>query len=70
VRESSRQTCARDEAQGIVSRLRVLPEMDVGVVEDVGVDVQVVESLGGEHHADVVATVKKGHRLIVEVGVG
>jgi hypothetical protein len=70
VKEGSRHTCARNEAQGIVSRLRVLPEMDVGVVEDVGVDVQIVEGLGGEHHADVIAPVEEGHRLIVKVGVG
>ena len=29
------QTCAGDEANGVVARLRVLPEVDVGVIEDV-----------------------------------
>lgn len=36
---------AGDEAQGIVSRLHVLPEMNVGMVEDVCVEVEVVEAL-------------------------
>lgn len=40
-----RQTCAGNEAKGIISRLHVLPEVDVGVVEDVAVEVEVVEAL-------------------------
>ena len=36
---------AGDEVEGVVARLHVLPEVDVGVVEDVGVRVQVVEGL-------------------------
>ena len=40
-------TCAADEAPGVVARLHVLPELAVGVVEDVGVVVQVVEALRG-----------------------
>lgn len=36
---------AGDEAQGVVPRLCVVPEVHVGVVEDVAVGVQVVEGL-------------------------
>ena len=36
---------ARDEPESVVSRLRVLPELHVAVVEDVGVRVEVVEAL-------------------------
>lgn len=38
-------TCAGNESQGIVSRLHVLPEVNVGVVEDVLMQVEVVEAL-------------------------
>ncbi len=38
--------CAGDEAQGVVAWLHVLPEVHIGVVEDVGVQVEVVEALG------------------------
>ena len=38
-------TGTRDESQSVVARLHVLPEVDVGVVEDVRVKVQVVEAL-------------------------
>lgn len=37
---------AGNESKGIVAWLHVLPEMDVRVVEDVGVQVEVVEALG------------------------
>ena len=38
-------TSAGDEAKGVVSRLHVLPEVHVGVIEDVRVQVEVVEAL-------------------------
>ena len=38
-------TSTGDEAKGVVSRLHVLPEVHVGVVEDVRVQVEVVEAL-------------------------
>ena len=38
-------TSAGDEAKGVVSRLHVLPEVHVGVVEDVRVQVEIVEAL-------------------------
>ena len=47
-------TCAGNEAQGIIAMLCVLPEVDVGVVEDVCVLVQVEEGLGREDHAHIV----------------
>lgn len=53
-------TCAGDEVQAVIAWLHVLPEVDVGVVEDVGVQVQVVESLGAENHAHIVTGIKQG----------
>lgn len=47
-------TCAGNEAQSVVARLHVLPEVDVGVVEDVLMQVEVVEALRGQHHANVI----------------
>ena len=47
-------TCAGNEAQGVVARLHVFPEVDVRVVEDVLMQVEVVKALGGQHHANVV----------------
>jgi len=41
----------------------------VGVVEDVTVQVQVVEGLGGEHHGHVVSFVQQGHRLQEEIAL-
>lgn len=38
-------TCATDEAKSVVAWLSILPEMDVGVVEDVRMKVGVVEGL-------------------------
>ena len=35
--------------------LCVLPEVDVAVVEDVGAHLDVVEALGRQHHAHVIA---------------
>ena len=48
--------------------LHVLPEVHIGVVEDVGMQVEVVEALRGEHHAHVVAAVEEVQRLEVEAG--
>ena len=47
-------TCAGNEAQGIVSGLHVLPEVNVGVVEDVLMQVEVVKALRRQYHANVV----------------
>ena len=44
---------------GVVAGLHVLPEMDVGVVEDVDVQVHVVEALRAQHHGHVIATVQQ-----------
>ena len=43
-------TRAGDEAQGVIARLSVLPEMYVGMVEHVRVQPQVVEALQGHEH--------------------
>ena len=61
---------AGDETQRVVARLHVLPEVHVGVVEDVRVQVQVVEALRREHHGDVVAAVKEWQRLEEELLAG
>lgn len=59
-----------DEAQRVVAVLRVLPKLDVAVVEDVRAGRQVVEGLRREHHSHVVARVKQRQRLQEEVRVG
>ncbi len=63
-------TCAGDEVDGVVAVLRILPELDIGVVEDVGVLAQIVEALRRQHHAHVVAPVQQRHHLQEEVRVG
>lgn len=60
-------TCAADETPGIISWLHVLPELAVGVVEDVCVVVQVVEALRGQHHAHIVTAVKQRQRAQEEL---
>ena len=44
--------------------------MDVGVIEYVCMHVEVMEGLGGKHHAHVIPPVKQGNCLVVEVGIG
>ena len=63
-------TRAGDEAEGVVAGLHVLPEVDVGVIEDVARLVEVVEALRAEHHAHVVAAVHHGHESQEHVRVG
>ena len=61
-------TCARYEAKGVVARLHVLPEVHIRVVKDVGVEIQVVEALGGQHHAHIItcrSAIMTGHHLAV-----
>lgn len=43
-----------------------LPEVDVRVVEDVGVHVEIVEALRRQHHAHIVAAVEQRQCLQVE----
>ena len=47
-------TSTGDEAKGVVSGLHVLPEVHVGVVEDVRVQVEVVEALRRQHHTNII----------------
>lgn len=58
--ETHQEVCtgAGDEAQSVIAWLHVLPEVHVGVVEDVGVHVEVVETLGRQDHADIVPAIK------------
>ena len=44
--------------------------MHVGVVEDVGVQVEVVEALGGQHHAHIVTAIEEGKCLQEELLAG
>ena len=62
-------TCAGNESKGIVSGLHVLPEVDVLVIEDVAVQVEVVEALGGENHAHIVTAIHHRQHLEEEGGV-
>ena len=50
--------------------LRVLPEVDVAMVEDVGTHVDIVEALGRKHHAYIIASIKQRNHLDEEVDVG
>lgn len=62
-------TCAGDEVDGVVAVLRVLPELDVGVVEDIAVGARVVEGLGAQHHSHVIAAIQHRHHLQEKVRV-
>ena len=50
--------------------LSVLPEVDVGVVEDVRPLVEVVEGLRGQYHPYIIPSIKQRQSLEVEVLVG
>ena len=63
-------TCAGDEAKSVIAMLRILPELDVAVVEDIGMWVQVVEALWREDHAHIITGVKQWQGLQEEVRVG
>lgn len=52
-------TCAGNESKGIISWLHVLPEVNVGVVEDVLMKVEVVEALRGQHHTNVITCTRQ-----------
>ena len=67
---SSQRTCAGIEAQRVIAVLRVLPELHIGVIEDIGIDVHVVEALRREHHAHIIASVEQWQRLKEEVRIG
>ena len=62
-------TCAGDEVDGIIAMLRVLPKLDVAVIEDILVGVHIVEGLRGQHHAHIVTRVEQGQRLQEEVRI-
>ena len=58
---------AGDEAQGIIARLHVFPEMDVGVVEEVSIGIQIVKGLGGQHHPHILPPIKQPQSAQKEV---
>ena len=60
-------TGAGDEAERVIAGLHVLPEVHIGVVEDVAGQAQVVEALRRQHHAHIVAAVKQRHRARPEL---
>ena len=60
-------TGAGDEAERVVAGLHVLPEVHVGVVEDVAGQAQVVEALRRQHHAHVVTAVEQRYRARPEL---
>ena len=47
-----------DEAKCVIARLHVLPEVEIGVVEDVSVPVEVVKALRREDHGHIITTIK------------
>ena len=49
--------------------LRILPEVDVSVVEHVGVQPKVVEALRRQHHAHIIAAIEQRQRLQKEVWI-
>ena len=59
--EQQGRTSAGNEAQGVITRLHVLPEVHVGVVEDVGVQVEVVKALRRQNHANIIACSQQSH---------
>ena len=61
---------AGDESERVIARLHVLPEVHVGMVEDVAVQVEVVEALRGQHHAHIIAPVEQRQRLQEEFLAG
>jgi hypothetical protein len=63
-------TGATDETKGIIAWLHVFPEVNVGMVEDVRVLIQVVETLRRKDHADIIATVKVWQSLQEELLAG
>lgn len=50
--------------------LGILPEIDVAMVEDVGTNIDVVEALGRQHHANVISSIKQGNHLCKKVNIG
>ena len=61
VRIHGNSTCAGDEAKGVVARLCILPEMDVGVVEDISMQIGIIECLHSQ--ANVQLSTHNDHEL-------
>ena len=62
--------CAGDEAYGIVAMLRILPEVDVGMIEHISMQPEVVEALWGQNHAHIVSPIKQREGFEEKVWVG
>ena len=62
-------TCARDEVDGVISNLSILPELDVGVIEHVSAHIHVVEALRGQNHAHIIPRVEQRQHLQEEVSI-
>ena len=61
---------AGNESEGIVAMLSILPEVDVAMVENVGLHIDIVEALRGQHHPHITPGIKQGDHLGEEVDIG
>lgn len=61
---------AGDEPKGIIAMLRILPEVDVAMVEDICLHIDIVKTLWGQDHAHIVPSIKQGNHLGEEVHIG
>jgi len=49
--------------------LSVLPEVDVAMVKDVSTDIDIVEALWGQNHADIISSIKEGNHFCEKINV-
>ena len=61
--------CARVEADGVVSMLCILPKLYVAVIEHIGIQVHVVETLRREHHPNIITSIEEWQGLIEELDI-
>lgn len=50
--------------------LRILPEVDVAMVEDISLDIDIVKALWGQNHPHIIPSIKQGDHLGEEVHIG
>ncbi|KAA6417671.1 MAG: hypothetical protein FRX49_12359 [Trebouxia sp. A1-2] len=61
---------ARDEAESIITMLSVLPKVNVAMIEDVSTDIDIVEALGGQNHANIIPSIEERDHLGEEIDIG
>ena len=49
--------------------LSVLPKVDVAMVENVSTNIDIVEALWGQNHADVIPSVEEGDHFGEEINI-